>query len=393
MIEQNLPALIVVVPLLAGLFCALSGRGMVAWVIAFTSTILSFAVAVKLLAEVHAYGVISYAMGNWTIPFGIEYRIDGLNALVLLLVSGIAVVVTFYARVSLQKEIPADRLHFFYAVWMLCITGLLGITVTGDAFNVYVLLEISSLTTYTLVAMGKGRDKRALTASINYLVLGTIGASFILLGIGYLYMATGTLNMADMAERLRGLEDNRTVITAFALLMVGFSVKMALFPLHAWLPNAYTYAPSAATALLAATATKVGVYTALRFLFTILGVEFSFRGAIPTGTIVMVFGSLAILFASYVAIRQTNIKRMLAYSSVAQIGYIALGFALANQAGLTGSLVHVFNHAIMKGGLFLALGAVAYSTNSTDIASMRGLGRKMPITMAAFVAGGFGLIG
>ncbi|HEX9625523.1 MAG TPA: proton-conducting transporter membrane subunit, partial [Acidiferrobacterales bacterium] len=232
----------------------------------------------------------------------------------------------------------------------------------------------------------------ALTASFNYLILGTIGATLLLIGIGHLYMVTGTLNMADLAARLPALQDNRTVRSGFAFIVVGASLKLALFPLHLWLPNAYTRAPSVVTALIAATATKVGAYVLLRFLFTLFGVEFSFA-LLHTDILLMLLGGTAVIAGSLVAIRQNNVKRMLAYSSVAQIGYMALGFGLANVTGLAAGILHLFNHALMKGALFLALGAVAYRLGAAHIDDMAGLGRRMPWTMAAFVAGGLSLIG
>lgn len=386
----SLPALIVVVPLLAAVLTPLAGRTRLPWVIAMLTTLAVFAIAIALLARVQDLGTVSYVMGNWLPPWGIEYRVDRLNAFVLLIVSGIAAVVTAFARASVAHEIPADRVRFFYTAYLLCITGLLGIVVTGDAFNLYVLLEVSSLATYVLVAMGS--RPRALTASFNYLVLGTIGATLLLIGIGHLYMVTGTLNMADLGQRLALLHDNRTVRSGFAFIVVGASLKLALFPLHAWLPGAYTYAPSAVTALLAATATKVGAYVLLRFLFTIFGVEFSF-GMLRSDLLLLGLAAVAIVIGSLIAIRQANLKRMLAWSSIGQIGYMALGFGIATPTGLTGGIVHLFNHALMKGALFLALGAVVYRTGTADISSVQGLARRMPWTFAAFVLGGLSLIG
>jgi multicomponent Na+:H+ antiporter subunit D len=405
MIRNNLPVLVIIVPLLAGLVTPFTRRvpGLAwAWATAVTWAILGIAIA--LLRDVLATGpggFISYPMGSWAAPWGIEYRVDALNGFVLVIVASIAAVVTSGTRLSVNAEIPADRRHLFFAVWLLCITGLLGITVTGDAFNVYVLLEITSLATYTLVAMGKDRNRRALTASMNYVVLGTIGASFILIGIGYLYMVSGTLNMADIADHLRVLQSawqqgdmtyRRTVVTAFAFLMTGFAIKLALFPVHSWLPDAYTYAPAPVSALLSATATKVGAYITFRFLFTVLGASFSFN-VMPAGVIILICGVAAVLAGSWTALRQFNIKRMLAYSSVAQIGYIAIGLGLANPTGLQGSIVHLFNHAVTKGGLFLALAAVSLRRGGVTLRHMQGMGRRMPFTMAAFVVGGLGLIG
>jgi multicomponent Na+:H+ antiporter subunit D len=237
-----------------------------------------------------------------------------------------------------------------------------------------------------------GRDRRALNAAFQYLVMGTIGATFILIGIGFLYMMTGTLNMQDLAARLPEVADTRTVRAGFAFLTVGIGLKLALFPLHLWLPNAYAYAPSAVTAFLAATATKVAVYALLRFLLEIFGAEFSLH-EMPLDLILMVLGLAGILSASLVAVFQQDIKRMLAYSSVAQIGYMVLGISLASTTGITAALLHVFNHALMKGALFLALGAMAYRIGSVTLRDFAGLGRRMPWTMAAIVLGGLSLIG
>ncbi|MGB1276988.1 MAG: proton-conducting transporter membrane subunit, partial [Nannocystaceae bacterium] len=258
LISNNLPALVVILPLLGGLLATFLGRFAWMWSTLITGTV--FALSYTLFTAAESGPPLHYEFGNWPGLWGIEYRIDLLNAFILLVVSGVAFIATVYAKLSVEDEIPGDRHNFFYSVWLLAITGLLGITITGDAFNVYVLLEISSLTIYALIAMGKDRDPRALTASLRYLILGSVGASFILLGIGYLLMVTGTLNMADMHAQLMALPEptqNRTILVAFAFLMVGLSLKMALFPLHTWLPKAYTFAPSAVTAMVAATATKV----------------------------------------------------------------------------------------------------------------------------------------
>jgi len=396
-IIPNLPVLIVTVPLIGGVMTIAMGRGKGPWAWATLLTGVVFYFTVLLMQQVLAAktGVISYELGNWPRQWGIEYRVDALNAFILLTVAGVAFVTTLYAQKSVEKEIPQDRHNFFYAVWVLAVCGLLGITVTGDAFNVYVLLEISSLTVYALIAMGKDMNRQALTASLRYLILGSVGASFILLGIGYLMMVTGTLNMEDMHDRLAALPDvvhHRTVLVAFAFLLVGLGMKMALFPLHMWLPKAYTYAPSAVSALLSATATKVGIYMAFRFLFTIFGVGFSFV-AMPATVVLSVAACAGILVTGVTAVRQTNLKRMLAYSSVGQLGYIVAGFALANVHGVAGSVIHIFNHAVMKGGMFMAAGAIMYRLGRCDLRAIRGLGKRMPLTMAAFVAGGLGLVG
>ena len=396
-VQANLPVLIVTIPLIGGILTILTGRGWKPWAWATLLTGTIFYLTLRLIVAVWASktGIVSSELGNWPRQWGIEYRVDALNSFILCIVAGVGFLTTIYAKCSVEKEVPADRHNFFYAVWVLALCGLLGITITGDAFNVYVLLEISSLTVYALVAMGKDTHRGALTASLRYLILGSVGASFILLGIGYLMMITGTLNMQDMHDRLHsvpGILQSRTVLVAFAFLVVGLGIKMAMFPLHMWLPRAYTYAPSAVSALLSATATKVGVYMTFRFLFTIFGVGFSFM-TMPTTWVLALCASAGIIVTGVTALRQTNLKRMLAYSSVGQLGYIILGFSLANVNGVAGSVAHILNHALMKGGMFMALGAVFYRMNRVDLRSVRGLGRRMPFTMAAFVLGGLGLVG
>ena len=390
MIREHLPVLQVVLPLVAAPLCLLLARSVWAWLLAFIVSLAALVISIVLLREVYTGEVLSYAIGGWAAPWGIEYRVDAVNAFILIIVTAISVVALMFAKTSVAQEVASDKQGLFYTAWLLCLTGLLGIAVTGDAFNLFVFLEISSLSSYVLI--GLGQDRRALTASFQYLVMGTIGATFILIGIGLLYMVTGTLNMMDLAARLAVLGDSRTVQTALAFLTVGIGLKLALFPLHLWLPNAYTYAPSAVTVFLAATATKVAVYMLLRFLFQVFDASFTF-GAMPLGGFLAVLAAVGILSTSTVSIFQDNVKRMLAYSSVAQVGYMVLGISLVSSAGLTAALLHLFNHALMKGTLFLALGCVAYRLGSVRLGAIAGLGQRMPWTMAAFLVGALSLIG
>jgi len=390
LINGQLPALQVVVPLIAAALCLILSRPPAAWLITFVASAVAMLVSFLMLQEVLQSGVIDYTFGGWAAPFGIAYRVDLVNAYVLVIVSTISTVVSVFARLSVASEIEAHNQGFFYTAWLLCLTGLLGIAITGDAFNLFVFLEISSLSSYVLIAMGA--DRRALTAAFQYLIMGTIGATFILIGVGLLYALTGTLNMLDLAQRLPEVANSRTARTGFAFLTVGLGLKIALFPLHLWLPNAYAFAPSAVSAFLAATATKVAVYVLLRFVFSVFGVEFAL-GAMPLAIGLAVLGSIAVLSASTVAIFQQNLKRMLAYSSVAQVGYLALGVSLATPTGLTATLLHLFNHALMKGALFVALGCIAWRIGSSRLQDFAGLGYRMPWTMGVFMIGGLSLIG
>jgi len=389
-VSQHLPVLQVAIPLVLAPACALLRHPRAAWALATLGNLCAFGIALRIVATTLASGPISYEIGDWAPPVGIEYRIDAVNAWILVIVSSISTAVAFFSRVSVAHEVEAGRIALFYAAHLLCLSGLLGIAATGDVFNVFVFLEISSLSAYALIALGQ--DRRALAAAFRYLVMGSVGATFIVIGIGLLYATTGTLNMADLADRLPAVFYMRTVKVAYAFLAVGCFLKLALFPLHLWLPNAYTFAPSAVTAFMAATATKVAVYMLLRFFFTIFGAAFSFD-VMKLDMALMPLAVVAIFSMSLVAILQTNVKRLLAYSSVAQIGYMILGISFASVTGLTAAVLHLFNHALMKGALFMALGCVAYRVGSVHIDAMAGLGKRMPVTMAAFLVGGLSLVG
>jgi len=387
---NHLPILPVLLPLLGAPACALLRHPLLAWGFASLVTMLTFAAAVVLLVNIWPYGVLSYHLGGWAPPWGIEYRIDMFNALILVLVAGMGAAVLLGGRASIWQEIDEDKRGLFFIAYLLCLAGLLGIAATGDAFNVFVFLEISSLATYALVATG--RDRRALVAAYNYLIMGTIGATFILIGIGFIYMLTGTLNMADLAQRIPPLNESRTAFAAFVFIVVGVCLKLALLPLHLWLPPAYTHAPSMVTVFLAATATKVALYVLIRFIFSVFRIEFSTL-ALPLESVFVVLGIVAVFAGSLVAIFQQDLKRGLAYSSVAQVGYMIIGVGIGTAAGLQAALIHLFNHAMMKGALFMALAGIVYRAGNSQFSSLRGIGRRMPLSTACLVLGGLSLIG
>ncbi len=363
---EHLPALQVVLPLVAAPLIVLARSPRFAWLATTAVSYACLVIAALLATRVATLGAFSYALGSWAPPWGIEYRVDALSAFVLVAVALTASFVAPYARRSIAAELDADRQYLMYAMYCLCLAGLLGITVTGDAFNLFVFLEISSLASYVLIALG--RRRQALVAAFQYMLMGTVGATFYVIGVGLLYLVTGTLNLADLAERLRGVEDLRPVLAALAFITVGIGLKLALFPLHQWLPNAYAYAPSMATAFLAATATKVSVYVLLRFYFTVFDPAALFD-RLPTRETFLALSVAAMILASLVAVFEREVKRLFAWSSVAQIGYITLGIGLENHAGLTGSIAHLLNHGVTKGAIFLLLGGVALRSGAASISA------------------------
>jgi len=389
---DHLPILAVLIPFFTAPVLVLIGNRGLAWPLALIASALSLLVSFLLLLEVMDGDIISYHLGGWAPPLGIEYRIDAANAFVMFLISGMATLILPFARDSVRAEIEERHHVLFYTLFLTCFTGLMGVVATGDAFNVFVFLEISSLSTYALIAMGAGRDKRALTAAFNYLIMGTIGATFFVIGIGLLYQMTGTLNMADLADRIGDQSDSRTIRAAFAFIVVGIGLKVAIYPLHLWLPNAYVYAPSVVSAFLAATATKAAIYVLLRFTFSVFEPDFIF-GVNTLEWIILPFAILAMFAASFIAIFQNDLKRMLAYSSIAQIGYMLLGIAFLSETGLAAAIVHLFNHGLTKAALFMGVGVFAVAAGGSFYKQLEGMGKRLPWTSFAMVIAGISLIG
>ena len=391
LITDHLPILTVVIPLMAGILTPIVGwidrRLCWYWVMLTMFTVLLM--TSSNLYTVITSGTIHYHLGGWTPPIGIEYVIDLLNGFVCIIIAFIGLMVAIYSIESITKELP-NKIIPFYSIFLLLVTGLMGMTITGDIFNFYVFLEISSLAAYALIAMGDRGD--GVVASFNYLIMGTVAASFILLGIGYLYAVTGSLNMADMQNLLPVIYDSKVVLAALAFFMVGFSIKIGLFPLHAWLPDAYTHAPSAASALIAGLMTKVGAYAMIRFMFSVFTPAFVID-ITRMAEILTWAAALAIIVGSVLAIAQSDIKRMLAYSSISQIGYILLGVGLVNVIGMQGGLLHILNHSLMKCALFLVAGAIFYRTGIRNLHQFQGLGKKMPVTTTVFLIAGLSMIG
>ncbi|MEM9668270.1 MAG: monovalent cation/H+ antiporter subunit D family protein [Pseudomonadota bacterium] len=392
--RRHAPALLVVFPLVAAGISSLLLNGRIAWILSILATALSAMSALILLGQLgeSSLGVISYALGGWAPPIGIEFRVDALNILFLLVVTLIGFLAAIFSWPTVAAEVRQEKRALFYAAYLTCFTGLSGVAITGDAFNLFVFLEISSIATYVLVALGGNRDRRAFPAAYNYLIMGTIGATFFVIGVGFLYAATGTLNMADISAKLSETGSSRTVQAAFAFIAVGLGIKAAAWPLHQWLPNAYAFAPSFVTMFLSATATKVAIYAFIRFLFTVFN-ENIFN---PGTDFIFLFAPLAMiamLACSFQAIFQNDIRRMLAYSSVAQVGYILLGISIGTAAGISAGLYHLVSHSLLKGALFMAVAGVVLTYQGTKISDFAGLGRAAPLTMTAFAISGFSLIG
>jgi len=390
---------ILLFPLIGAVLCSLSGviSKKVCYPISVLSILASVWASVNTLMQAIESPVheVSYILGGWSLDLfprgvGIEFRADILGGLITLVVTGVGLLVTLYSKVPVQRQTPGKE-AMYYALFLLQIAGLAGIALTGDAFNLYVLIEVAALTGYGLIALG---SNRAAAATFNYIILGTIGASLYLLGVGYLYLKTGTLNMVGIREMIEAnaLYDSPAMQVAFVLLLLGILIKMAFFPFHAWLPNAYCHAPTTTSCLLAPLVTKVMIYVMIRMILTVFGVEFSFESTwwaeiLPWLVVV------AIVCAAVMALAQREIKRMLAYLIVAEVGYMVGGVWIYNYYGLIGSIFHVISDACMTLCLFLGAGIILEKCKTTHFDGLRGLFAKMPLTMAGFFIGGFSIIG
>ena len=389
MIDQ-LPALIIMVPMLAALVIVIAGwlNPKYCFPLAVAALGVSLLSAIGVLHRVMTSGMFNYRMAGWVPPWGIEYRLDHLSALILVVIAAVA----FFNAVATRKIVQIDfprKIGSFYGLYCLFATGLLGVVATGDAFNLFVLLEITALTGYALIGMG---SRHAPLASLNYIFMGTIGASFYLLGIGYLYLATGSLNMADLATLLPGISGSTVVLAAFLICLTGLYMKMALFPLHGWLPNAYAYAPSAAAGLIAPLTTKVMIYVLIRITLFVFAPDFTFARASLNHAMVWL-AVIAMVMASVMALSQKSLKKILVYIVVAEVGYMVGGLWLGNRTGIAGAILHIVNDAAMTLCVFLAAGSLVLKLKGDNFTALRGSFRKMPYTMSALVVGGLSIIG
>lgn len=390
-LSDHASILIVVIPLIASfinIFLTLLKRSLC---YPFFVLVLGicFAISIDILYTVINFGTIRYKLGGWMPPWGIEYVVDYLNAYVIVIVSSISFIIAIYSRDSVRKEITKARLPYFYSTYLLLTTGLLGITITGDIFNLYVFLEIASLSAYALIAIG---EKRSILAAYNYIIMGTIGACFYLLGVGYIYVITGSLNINDLTRLLPSLYESKVTLTALAFFLVGIAIKIALFPLHRWLPDSYTFAPSAVSAFASATVTKVGIYVLIRISFTLFEPKF-LTDITPFSNILIWWATIAIFFGSIIAIGQTDFKRTISYILIAEIGYMVLGANLGNKEGFIGAVLHMLNDAVMIACLFMIAGGVFYRLGSRNLEDFKGLNKNMPITMSALTIAALSMIG
>jgi multicomponent Na+:H+ antiporter subunit D len=376
---------LVIVPMAAAVLIIIFGKiaRPAGSIIACIASALSLAISSALSFSIIKYGVLIYKVGGWMPPAGIPMVVDSYSALILLIANFIAMLVTLYS-VSYVK-IYTDTWKYFILL-MLMMAGVNGVAVSGDIFNMFVYLEIASLATYALVAFGN--EAEALEASFKYAVMSSVASTFMLIGIAFLYSYTSTLNMAYIGKFLEGSTPVKVLSFVSVLFLAGFGLKAALAPFHAWLPDAYTKSPAPIPAISSGVLIKVlGVYALTRLFFNVFGMTR------PVSYILIFFAVISMLGGSILAFGQSNIRRLLGYSSVSQIGYIILGFAIGTPLAITGSLFHILNHSAAKSLLFMGAGSMERAMGTQDIKKISGVISKMPVTGYTSLIGALSICG
>ena len=318
-------------------------------------------------------------IGGFPPPFGINLVAGPLGMFFSLLIALAGFLVALYSLAYIKKG-PEEKYHILY---LLLLVGATGVVLTGDIFNLFVFFEILCISSYALVAYFG--DKRGIESSVKYLIQGSLGSSLLLIGIGLCYGLFGTLNMAHLARQISSASPI-SVFVPMVFMITGLGIEAALFPLNAWLPDAHSSAPSSISAVLSGIAIEVGLYAVIRVLFTIFGISDIYLFFVFLGVLTLLIGEMC-------AFSQNNIKRMLAYSSIGQIGLIVFAMTLATSYAVTGGLFQMISHTLGKGLLFLSAGYMIVQTGSMDISSFEGMGKRMPLTSLAFTIGAFSLVG
>lgn len=383
---NNLPILAIIIPFAAAFVTGIIGNRC-KWLrnlLAVLAPAVSFILLLILFKPVMIDGKVTpYWFGNWkpvdNWAIGIGLGVDQLSLLMGLIVSLSTTLSLIYSIKYLSYD---DGIERYYPLFLLLTGGMLGFVLTGDFFNMYVMLEIMTFSAISLVAF-RTEKYQSVEAAFKYIVLASVGSSFILIGTVIAYARFHTLNIAQIGADIAGAGFDPTTIFALGLLLAGYAVKAFLVPCHTWPPDAHMAAPSSVSMILSSVMSKTGVYAIIRILFTM----YQAMNLTSMQNLMVFWGTLTMFVGITMAIVQTDFKRMLAFSSVSQIGYIFIGVGLATPLGVTAGLYHLINHVVFKSLLFLSAGAVYYRTHTTNLNELGGLAKKMPVTTALFMVG------
>ncbi|SKC88956.1 complex I subunit 5 family protein [Maledivibacter halophilus] len=341
---------------------------------------------------VYSFGSFIYRIGHWDAPWGIEFNIGILEAIMSIMFTFVAFFISWYSIYTIEKEIKENKISFYYILINILVGTLLGIVYTNDLFNAFVFIEISTLAACGIVVI---KDKKEnIKAALKYLILSSLGSGLVLMAIAFIYSISGNLNMSFIHKELIDvyMSYEKSILISIGLFTIGLGIKSAMFPLHVWLPDAHSNAPSSSSAMLSALVLKAYVILYIKILYRMFGSEIMNEFKVLL-FMVLILGSLAMIIASISAILQKDIKRIIAYSSVAQMGYIFFGIGLGNKLGLVSSIFHILNHGFIKSALFLSVGAMIEKSGEKKVLGLRGIGKEMPITLGIFTLGAMSMVG
>jgi multicomponent Na+:H+ antiporter subunit D len=342
-----------------------------------------FAYAVTGARGLLAGGALRQTFAWFGEPLGIQIAVDSFSLFMLTVIALVSACVGLYS-ISYMEHYGAKA--NYYALLLMMVAGMNGLVLVTDLFQVYIFLEVAAIASYALVAFG--REHAELEAAFKYLMLSVVASAAVLIGIALLYGLTGSLSFAGVAAGLRQLEAKAAGAVAAALFLMGFGLKAALVPFHAWLPDAHPSAPAPISAVLSGLLIKVsGVYAMTRIFFHVFGLTPALSD------VLMWTGTVSIVVAALLALKQRDMKRMLAYSSISQVGYVVLGIGIGTPLGVAGGLFHLLNHAVAKGLLFLTSGSVQQATGTRNLDEMGGLAKRMPVTATTSLIGSLSIAG
>ena len=388
--SHQLPAILFLLPLFAAISMPVVCLKHRHWSQPISLTILAAMVLVSILNlhNVIHHGEVRYAFSGWTAPLGIEWVADGLASVILVLLSVLGLLGVVFTGPTSPKALGGRIVHY-YTLILLFFSALTGIVFARDLFNLFVFLEVAAISSYALIGVAGGR---ALFAAFRYLILGTIGASIYLLGVSYLYAVTGTLNMADMADKLPFLLGSKALVGGLLFIFIGLGIKMALVPFHAWMPEAYAYAPDSVSPILASLLTKIVLLAWVRIIYWVLNASIVVYG-IPILLLVAVLGALAAVIGASLALAQRDLKMMFAYGGISHIGIILIGIGQGNQTGFVGGVFYLLNDAVMQAALFFLAGVAFCHYGVRTIDDIGRVGKQAPWLTGSLVVIALGMVG
>lgn len=347
----------------------------------------------SIITALHVFkeGKFYYSVGHFNAPIGIEFYIGNIEAIMGLLFTFVSFMIIWYSVYSINKEVENAKLPLYYLLINVLIGSLLGVVYTNDLFNAFVFIEVSTLASCGVIVVKDKKDN--IKATLKYLIMSCLGSGLVLMGIAFVYSITGQLNITFIHQELLSVytEYPRVILISLSLFTIGLGVKSAMFPLHTWLPDAHSSAPASSSAILSSLVLKAFVLLLIKILYRGYGIDI--LSGFPVLNIILILGSVGMIMGSVFAIFQKQIKRVIAYSSVAQMGYIFLGIGLGTEMGVAIAVFHMIGHAVTKSALFLSVGAMIEKVGSKEVSSLKGIGKEMPFTAALFLLGALSMIG